>query len=618
MIKISLIESDPIIASEWDYEKNGDLKPEDCTRGQKIKVFWKCDAGHSYKARIDHRCSMSSGCPYCSHIKVLKGETDLKTLYPDLAAEWDYENNTLDPDEVFPQSNKTAFWICPVCKRSYKKKIQDRTVKGASCPDCYNEYHTSMQEQAVLFYYSKVTDVINRHVIQGKEIDVYLPEYKTGIEYNGEYYHAGKKKSDMEKYQHLSAYGIRVIVIQCGRSRSVENDVITLNTKTKINPTDQELEWGIKQSFDLIGITPPEIRISDDRISIYKQYIKLIKENSLAERFPDVAKKWNYVLNKGMSPQMFSFGSNKTAWWTCSKCHSDYDMIISKRTTGRNGCPYCSGKRVKPGLNDLFTTHPQLAEEWNYEKNIKKPDEVTHGSDEKVWWKCKKCDYEWKAAISSRTGGVGCPYCAGDIVVCGVNDLATINREALEYWNYEKNERLPSEYLPSSNKHVWWKCKYCKHEWEASINEFNRGRRCPECAKKNRVTKRNDSYLDKNGSLAENNPELMNEWDYEKNIDLTPDSIVPGSHKNAWWICQKCGNSWKTKIYLRAILKHGCPACNEIKGALSRRRRVKNVETGVVYEYSQAAADSVGVTRSAIQYACKNNSICRGFHWVYI
>ena len=42
------------------------------------------------------------------------------------------------------------------------------------------------------------------------------------------------------------------------------------------------------------------------------------------------------------------------------------------------------------GENDLATMRPDLAEEWNFEKNGEiKPYDVTCGSNKKVWWICK-------------------------------------------------------------------------------------------------------------------------------------------------------------------------------------------------------------------------------------
>jgi hypothetical protein len=74
---------------------------------------------------------------------------------------------------------------------------------------------------------------------------------------------------------------------------------------------------------------------------------------------------------------------------------------------GRLGCAVCSGHQVAIGINDLVTTHPNIAIEacdWD-------PKEVTAGSQKKRQWKCSN-EHKWIAPISTRTSGHGCPTCA--------------------------------------------------------------------------------------------------------------------------------------------------------------------------------------------------------------
>jgi len=62
-------------------------------------------------------------------------------------------------------------------------------------------------------------------------------------------------------------------------------------------------------------------------------------------------------------------------------------------------------KRFKLGL---VSSNKELVKEWNWNKNVNlEPDKVTLGSGKKVWWKCKKCDYEWMSAICDRKRGKG-------------------------------------------------------------------------------------------------------------------------------------------------------------------------------------------------------------------
>ena len=132
-------------------------------------------------------------------------------------------------------------------------------------------------------------------------------------------------------------------------------------------------------------------------------------KNDLETINPTLAKEWNYEKNNGLTPGDITPGSNKKTWWKCSKGH-EWQATIVDRNNGHR-CPYCTGKRVLEGFNDLQTVNPTLAAEWHYEKNIGlTPADVTPGSNKKVWWKCGQ-GHEWQALIYNRQRGNGCPIC---------------------------------------------------------------------------------------------------------------------------------------------------------------------------------------------------------------
>ena len=62
-------------------------------------------------------------------------------------------------------------------------------------------------------------------------------------------------------------------------------------------------------------------------------------------------------------------------------------------------------------------------------------------------------------------------------------------------------------------------------------------------------------------SLAYHNSELCKEWDYSKNISK-PEDFKKFSNKKVWWLCNKCGHSWKATILNRNYNMSGCPNCN--------------------------------------------------------
>ena len=64
----SLLFSNPQVAKEWNFEKNGNLKPEHFAANSNKKVWWKCEKGHEWQAAIYHR-NKGRGCPICARVK---------------------------------------------------------------------------------------------------------------------------------------------------------------------------------------------------------------------------------------------------------------------------------------------------------------------------------------------------------------------------------------------------------------------------------------------------------------------------------------------------------------------------------------------------------------------
>ena len=54
--------------------------------------------------------------------------------------------------------------------------------------------------------------------------------------------------------------------------------------------------------------------------------------------------------------------------------------------------------------NSLAEVHPELISEWS-EKNLPlTPEDITFGSNKKVWWK-GACGHEWQTSVKARSNG---------------------------------------------------------------------------------------------------------------------------------------------------------------------------------------------------------------------
>lgn len=202
-------------------------------------------------------------------------------------------------------------------------------------------------------------------------------------------------------------------------------------------------------------------------------------KNTLGDKFPELVTEWS-VINRN-NPFYYSVSSKSKVWWVCKKGHT-WSATINDRTSRGSGCPYCSNKIVAED-NSLAKLRPDLAVEWNYERNNGiAPTDVTTGTTTVIWWMCKH-GHEWSARVYKRTNGQGCPYCAGRKVSMD-NCLYTFSPEISEEWDFSKNSGVtPFDVTKSSNKKVWWKCAKCSHEWRTTINSrtgtMSTG--CPQC-----------------------------------------------------------------------------------------------------------------------------------------
>ena len=187
--------------------------------------------------------------------------------------------------------------------------------------------------------------------------------------------------------------------------------------------------------------------------------------NDLAAQYPLIAKEWHFLKNNNKPTQVLPY-SNKSVWWICSIGH-EYQTSPAHRTLKDSGCPICSNKQILVGFNDLATTHPEIASQWHPAKNELTPQQVTIGAEKKIWWVCEK-EHEWQALVYSRQHN-GCPYCSGNKVLVGFNDLSTTHPELAAQWHPTQNKSLTAfDVSAGSNRMVWWLGE-CGHEWKSVI-----------------------------------------------------------------------------------------------------------------------------------------------------
>ena len=133
------------------------------------------------------------------------------------------------------------------------------------------------------------------------------------------------------------------------------------------------------------------------------------------------------------------------------------------------------------------------------------------------------------------------------------------NSDLLKEWDHKKNSKLkiiPNNISYGSAKKVYWICKR-GHSYRESVYNRLHGRGCPYCSNRRILMGYND--------LATTNPELLEEWDYERNdkFGITPNNISYGFSKKVWWKCKQ-GHDWSANVNSR-VKGSGCPYCSNNK-----------------------------------------------------
>lgn len=477
----------PAMIAEWDYDKNSHIDLDRLTSHSTIKAWWKCRLGHSYLQPI-YVHFRGSGCPYCGHVRILKGFNDLASQFPDLANQMDEDkNNGMTPDMIMPHSRKKIWWKCSQ-NHSWKACVNSRS-NGQGCPYCAGK--------RILKGYN---DLKSQYPMIASEWDVKKNSISPDMVASCSSFNAWWICPNGHPYQMHVYYRTskRLNCPVCSGRRIVAgiNDLCTLSASLVS-------EWDFEKNGSL---TPDKVTTFSNnkvwwkccnghswRTAIYNRsngtscpYCgnrKLLSGyNDVRTKFPFLGDYWDFEMNSPLNPSniMPSYSRKKISW----KCPSGHKWKSSLSTfLIRPECPYCDGRK-KPGISVcLSENYPLIASEWDFEKNSDfSPETVSAGSSQSVWWKCPK-GHSYKKRICSRVHGSSCPYCSGRFVSEGINDLATLSPTIASEWDYDKNFPLkPNEISRGSSKNIWWRCEK-GHSWSSKVSARTNGEGCPFCHK---------------------------------------------------------------------------------------------------------------------------------------
>lgn len=220
--------------------------------------------------------------------------------------------------------------------------------------------------------------------------------------------------------------------------------------------------------------------------------------------------------------------------------------------------------------------HPILSQMW-MSRNQQAPHQVPLYSRMKGWWECPTCHYQFERVIAYQTQKNGdCPRCL-IAQKCQHHHLGLTHPQIAQTLLSDKNEGWEAIHLTaSSNRKLWWRCEQCGRHYETRVSERIKNHRCGYCAKR-KVSSLN--------ALSVMNPSLAKEWHPRLNGDVTPDEIAVNSNRIFWWLCSRCGYSWRSACKTRNLQQTQCPACHQ--------HRRQTMEFYIKKEVSQSLAQKL-------------------------
>ncbi len=537
------------LAREVDLDLIDPKLLAEITLGSSRLISWICPSGHGYRATPQARSTKGSSCPYCAGKKVLEGFNDLASQLPEIAATWSVsKNDSVLPETVHMGSNRKYWWTCRFGHEWVASVV--KRAAGQNCPVCSNR---------------KVTPGVNDLTTTNPSTAYHWSPSNSGLPSE---YSAGSHKSVLwiceEAHEFSSPIRQQAKGFSCPYCSGVKvapgsSDFFSKNPKMReewdevangleapidLSTSKQKYWWKCRAGHSYESSTGHRSRGQGCPYCANKKV--LLGFNDLATTHPDL---FAEILQpeSDLFGSRVSAGSDRKLHWMCTLCGQTYIASVGSRVRG-SGCPVCANLKVVEGVNDLSTTHPNLAKMWDAEMNSPtKLAEIVKGSNKAFFWRCER-GHQFQTSPNELREKM-CPICSNRVVEAGVNDLATLFPALAAEWS-DRNEQSPSEFVPGSPKKAYWNCGL-GHTYLQNINSHVQGQGCPFCA--------NTKVLRGFNDLATTHAALLDEWDWEKNT-RSPFDVIAGTNRKLWWKCAD-GHSWAATGNKR-VNDRGCPSCS--------------------------------------------------------
>ena len=399
----------PEKVTEWDYEKNHPLVPEDYAQYSGKKVWWKCKKNHEWKARIADR-SQGNNCPFCwkhTSIPEFRLIAELEYIFGSVVRRSKFSGSEVD---IYIDRYQIgieydgAYWHKGKESRD-KKKEELLSFLGIILIRVREEPLEIISERDVLTSQRGLKkNVINEILMEmrtfcNNEDKLKVDKYVSQKTFQNE--DAFKKyQTDLPKPEFGNSLAI-------GNKRLVKEFDYEKNhplTPEHCSRGSQEKVWWKfykGHSWEAIILN----RTLGNAGCPFCSHNLVSEDSNLESKYPNIAKLWHPTKNGDLQPSDVFSMSNLKRWWKCENGH-EWELTVSSITRNNSGCPSC-----KLQSRSIKVKFPHLIKEWDFEENSGiDPINVTYGSKKKYSWICSK-GHSWEATVNSRTTGSNCPFC---------------------------------------------------------------------------------------------------------------------------------------------------------------------------------------------------------------
>ncbi len=296
------------------------------------------------------------------------GENDAATVDPIAAKCWDSELNSDKLSDHLMGDTDIRFWRCIECGKTFERQIYVMCRKGSThaCEPCSKKIGSRIK-------YRGMTE-------SGNNLLDEFPEVAKWWDYRN---NPDRPEDNMPNSERERSW----ICSKCGKSYKSRIIVRTRNGGNTECSACGKKRGGEK-----------------NRVNALKN-----GENTLASKYPGLAKEWHPTLNGNLKPSDIPPQYDRKVWWYCDKCGQGWQREPMTRIRGDKGCPYCTGRWYCKGVNDIVTLCPKIVPAW-HPKNEKKPENYRCKDRTKVRWICPSCGEESYGSIYNKVKS-GSPLC---------------------------------------------------------------------------------------------------------------------------------------------------------------------------------------------------------------